>query len=140
MSAALIHLSPDAALALLTVGIFLIYLELNRPGSILPGAFGITAVLLAAAALARTSLNPSSILLIFIGMTVFARGIRRNTPSYLYAIATVCLLLGFLRLVITPSAIHIHWYAAAPCALLLGISTAFLTRIARRARRNKGLD
>ena len=37
-SFASMHLVPDTALILFTLGVLLIYLELNRPGLILPGA------------------------------------------------------------------------------------------------------
>jgi fumarate reductase subunit D len=37
----LTHLSPDSALLLLTFAVLLIYVELNRPGWILPGALGL---------------------------------------------------------------------------------------------------
>ena len=45
----LAQLSPDAALGMLTVGILLVYVELNRPGVVVPGAVGLTAVLFAVA-------------------------------------------------------------------------------------------
>ncbi len=47
------HLSPDAALLVLTLGLLLIYVELNRPGWIVSGAVGLLAVLFAVASLAR---------------------------------------------------------------------------------------
>ena len=140
MSAALLHLSPDAALTLFTVGVLFIYVELNRPGTILAGALGLIAVLLAAANFSHSPINLVSILLILCGCALFIRSIRRNTHSLLYALATAFFLVGFLRLITKPGIPHIHAFSAVLCALLLGISTTFLTRIARRARRNKGLD
>ena len=37
--AELARLSPNSALLMLTLGILLIYVELNRPGWVVPGAF-----------------------------------------------------------------------------------------------------
>ena len=52
------HLSPDAAIVVLTMGVLLIYVELNRPGWILPGAAGLLATLFAGASLLRRMERP----------------------------------------------------------------------------------
>ena len=53
--------------------------------------------------------------------------------------ATLGLVLGFTQLVRSPgTAVGVGM--AVGCGLVLGGSTSILTRIARRARANKGLD
>jgi len=140
VNAALLHLSPDAALLLFTLGIALIYIELNRPGSIFPGALGLLLALLAIAPLLHQQLSPHAVILLAIGAALLALGLRRTTHLLVAPAATLCLLFGFVQLIPNPPGRYIHPAVAVPCALLLGLGTFYLTRIARRARLNKGLD
>ncbi len=140
MNAALLHLSADAALFVFTLGIGLIYVELNRPGSILPGMAGLLLALLAVASLLHQQLSPIAILLILLGTALLAYGLRRTTPVLIESTAIVCLVFGMLQLISGPPDQRVHALAAVPCALTLSVGTAYLTRIARRARLNKGLD
>ena len=121
-AASLARLGPDAAVLLLTLGLLLVWLELNRPGWILPGALGLLFVLLATAA---------ALLLL---------DLLRPTPSAVALAAILALVLGLLRLVVAPAPPRVHLATAIACGLLLGGSTSVLTRIARRARANKALD
>jgi membrane-bound serine protease (ClpP class) len=140
VNAALLHLSPNASLLLFTLGIGLIYIELNRPGSILPGAVGLLLALLAVAPLLHQQLSSLAVLSVMLGVALLARGLRRTTHVSLVSFATLCLLFGFLHLIAGPLDQRIHATVALPCALILGVGTAYLTRIAHRARLNKGLD
>ena len=111
----LAQLSPDAALGMLTVGILLVYVELNRPGVVVPGAVGLVGTAVA----------------------LLGLGLRRRLPVVVNVAATLGLVLGFATLVRDAG---IRPGIAAGCGILLGGSTSILTRIARRARANKGLD
>jgi membrane-bound serine protease (ClpP class) len=128
-------MTPDQALLLLTLGVFLIYIELNRPGWIIPGAAGLLAVLLALATLLRLTLNPTAAVLCCTAIALLFAGLRRTLPRLVAAAATTALTLGLTQL---NRSLHIA--IAVPCGLLLGVGTSYLTRIARRARTNKGLD
>jgi len=128
-------LTPDQAVLLLTLGLALIYLELNRPGWIIPGALGLLATLLAAAALLHDGINTVAAVLCTTAAALLALGLRRSVPNTVAAAATLALTLGLTRL--NPA---MHAAVAAPCGLLIGAGTTLLTGIARRARRNKGLD
>jgi membrane-bound serine protease (ClpP class) len=134
-----IHLSPDAAILCLTLGVLLIYWELNRPGAILPGAIGLLAVLFSIAALLRVQLQPAGIVLIAIASILLALGLRHILPTILPIAATIALILG-LYLVIHPKANRIHAATSLFCGLTLATASSQLAAIARRARRNKGLD
>lgn len=135
------HLSPDVALAVLTVGLLLIYVELNRPGWIVPGAVGLIGTLFAIASLTRVELNPGAIALVCTAAALLVLDLLRR-PQWIVALAaTLALVLGFGHLV-APGAggMRIHPATAVACGLVLGGCTSILTRIARRARANKGLD
>jgi membrane-bound serine protease (ClpP class) len=131
------HLSSDVALLVLTLGVLLIYVELNRPGWVVPGAVGLTATLFAVASLGRLGMNPGAVVLVATAVGLMGLGLRRRTPVVVDVGATLALVLGFLYLVrdagIGPG-------VAAGCGIFLGGATSILTRIARRARANKGLD
>jgi membrane-bound serine protease (ClpP class) len=139
MLARLAHLAPDVALLVLTLGVLLIYGELNRPGGVVAGAVGLTATLFAVASLARLGVNPGAVALVGTAVVLLGLGLRRRTPVVVSVAATLGLVLGFARLVRAPG-VGIDAVMAVGCGLVLGGSTSILTRIARRARANKGLD
>lgn len=132
-------LSPDRALILLTAGVFLIYVELNRPGWILAGALGLLAFLLAIASLLRMELDAAAVALTGTAVALLLLDLRRRTPVIVSVAATLALVLGFDHLV-RRGEIRVHAGIAAGCGVLIGVGTSILTRVARRARTNKGLD
>ena len=135
-------LSPDAALVVFTCGVLLIYLELNRPGTILPGSCGLLLVLLAIAALRAFPPDSVGLVLLLGASCLLLFSVRRKLPIVLEAIALLALICGFYRIGRTPGAKlpYFHLALAAICGLLIGASSLSLSRVARRARRNKGLD
>lgn len=134
------HLSPDVALPVLTGGLLLIYVELNRPGWIFSGALGLLAMLLAVASLARMELNPAAMALVGTAVALLALDLLRRTQWVVAIAATLALVLGFAHLVLGPGGLRVHTATAVGCGVVLGVGTSLLTRIARRARTNKGLD
>lgn len=135
-----LHLSPDAAVLCFTLGLLLIYLELNRPGLILPGAIGLLIVLLAIAVLLPLPLSPVGVVLITAAAGLLMFGLTRQTPLLLAVTATLALIFGFLHLVVKGDSSQVHALTATGCGLVLGAGTSLLTHLARRARANKGLD
>lgn len=133
----LLHLTPDAALFVFTLGVLLIYLELNRPGSILPGAAGLSFTLLGIAILLKTHPQTGATILLLTAILLFTLDLRVQTPRILPVVATLALVLGFYLL---PSAGPFHSLTALFCGLILGSGTSILTGIARRARASKRLD
>jgi membrane-bound ClpP family serine protease len=140
MSAFLAALSPDAALLILTLGLALIALELNRPGSILPGAVGLLLTLLSVACLLRIHPHPEAVAASIVSMAVLLLQLRRRVPLAVAGIATLALILAFLRWTGPTAPARIGSLTAIACGLFLGIGTTVLTRLARLARQNKGLD
>ncbi len=136
--AQLSHLGPNAALVVLTVGLLLIYVELNRPGWVVSGVVGLTAVLFAVASLGRMELNPAAVALVGTAVVLLGLDLRTRTQGMVAVAATLALVLGFDHLVLGP--VRIGTMTAVGCGVVLGGCTSILTRIARRARTNKGLD
>jgi membrane-bound serine protease (ClpP class) len=129
-------LPPTAALLLLTLGIALIYLELNRPGSVLPGALGLLATLFSIAAIAHHHPSLPAVILCCTAVALLALDLYRPTHMLIAIAATLALVLGFSKLF--PAAIHL--WVSVPCGAMLGAGTSLLTRIARRARANKAVN
>ncbi len=138
MLAGLAHLRPDVALLVLTLGLLLIYVELNRPGWIVSGAVGVLATLFAVASLVRAGVNPAAVALVGTAVVLLALDLLRRTQAMVAVAATLALVLGFAHLMRGPG--RIATVTAVGCGLTLGGCTSILTRIARRARTNKGLD
>jgi membrane-bound serine protease (ClpP class) len=134
------HLSPDVALLVLTLGLLLIYVELNRPGWVVSGAVGLLATLFAVASLGRMELNLGAIALVGTAVVLLALDLRQRTQGMVAVAATLALVLGFEYLVRGPAGMRMHTLTAVGCGVVLGVGTSILTRIARRARTNKGLD
>lgn len=132
--AALAGISADDAVALLTAGVALVYVELNRPGRVVPGALGLLATLLALARLGGQGVRMEGILLLAVGSAVLAADLVRPTPKLLALVATAALCAGLREL---PARGPADWPVVLGCGPLLGAGTAVLTRLARRARVNK---
>lgn len=136
----LFALSPNAAILILTLGLALIAVELNRPGSILPGAFGLLLTLLAAASLysRHPSAEPALEIAACIALMIF--GDRLRLHWIVVALATVPLIVALVYLIPPNPGPRISVWVAVVSGLALGAGTILLTGIARRARQNKGLD
>jgi membrane-bound ClpP family serine protease len=135
----LTDLSPNAAVLLLTFGVALIAVELNRPGWILPGASGLLLTLLAAASLWLRHPDGFAVLLCLACAGLLLAQLRRPFGAGMAVVPTVLLEFG-LRQLFPATAARVGAVVAIVCAVLLGGGTTVLTRIARRARKNKGLD
>jgi membrane-bound serine protease (ClpP class) len=133
-------LSPNAAILILTAGLALIALELNRPGSILPGALGLLLALLASASLAERHPRPEPVVQFIASIALLLLQARRPLLWIIPASATILLILAMGTLLPPTVQPGINPWLALVCGLFLAAGTTVLTRIAFRARRNKGLD
>lgn len=131
------HLSPDGAILILTMGLLLIYIELNRPGWILPGTVGLIAALFAGASLLRLELNLGAVALVGTAVALLVLDLLRRSSAMVGVAATVAMVLGFGQLVAGPGGLRVNWWTALAAGAVLGTGTSILTRIARRARTNK---
>jgi len=131
------RMDSDSALLVLTMGVLLIYVELNRPGWVVPGAVGLTAALFAMASLGRVGVNPGAGALVGTAVVLLGLGLRQRTPVVVDVAATLALALGFMHMVRDAEPAP---GLAVGCGLILGGTSSILARIARRARANKELD
>jgi len=133
-------LSPNTAVLLLILGLALIAVELNRPGIILLGAVGLLLTLLAVARLAQLHPRPEAVLVFIASIALLLLQARRPLLWVIPLSSTILLILSIDTLLPATATPGISLWAALLCGLLLGAGTTGLTRIARRARQNKGLD
>jgi membrane-bound ClpP family serine protease len=133
-------LSPNAAMLLLALGIALIALELNRPGSIVPGAFGLLLALLAAGSLLLRHPRPLATVGFIVCSGLLLIQARKHLSWFIAAVATIFLILSIAMLLPSIPGREINAWVAVTSGLALGAGITVLTRIARRARQNKGLD
>ncbi|HEY4008854.1 MAG TPA: hypothetical protein VGM11_01800 [Acidobacteriaceae bacterium] len=133
-------LTPNAAILLLTLGIALIAVELNRPGWITPGAVGLLLTLLAAASLRQHHPRSAPAILAVASMAFLFLQARRPMTWIIPACLSVVLVLALTALLPRSAQPGISPFIALLCGVTLAAGTTVLTRIARRARQNKGLD
>ncbi len=133
-------LSPNAAVVILTTGLALVALEVNRPGSILPGALGLLLSLLAAASLSQYHPRPEPVVQVIASMALLLVQARRQLLWIIPAGATILLIFSMSTLLPRTVQPGVSPWVALLCGLFLGAGTTVLTRIAWRARKNKGLD
>lgn len=132
--------SPNLAVCAATLGILLVFVEFNRPGSILPAASGLLLTLLASASLLRFGVQLGPAFLLIAAAVVLALNAWRRFPTTLLIAITPALIAG-LRFLVPPSHTSpVSWPVATLCGLALSLVSAFLTRVAYRARRAKALD
>jgi membrane-bound serine protease (ClpP class) len=133
-------LSPNAAVLVLTAGLALIAFELNRPGSILPGALGLLLSLLAVGSLAEHHPRPEAAVEAAFCVALLLLQSRRRLSPVVVISATVALAVSVGYLLPRTPGPGISAWAALVSGLIIAAGTTVLTRIARRARQNKGLD
>ena len=95
MSTWLAGVSSAAMLWVLTAGLLLIYVELNRPGRVIPGALGLLLVLLGCARLWVAHPHPVALLLVATAVVLLAIDLVRGTHMAVSSTAALTLVLGF---------------------------------------------
>lgn len=131
---------PDTDVALLLVGVLLIYVELNVPGVVLPGALGLLCVLLGAYGLWSFPLNPAAALFLLAGLALFPLEAKLGGHGGLAALGTALLVYGLAHLVVGSATVPgVHLRVALAAGLSFGAITAGLGWAAARARRSKRL-
>jgi membrane-bound serine protease (ClpP class) len=130
--------NPNIALLLLVGGALLIYLEFNTPGTIVPGALGTLMVLLAVFALNLLPIRYTALMLLVAALALLLLEAKFGGHGVLAVAGIVCLTFGTLTLVAAPiPEMAIHPLVAIAVSVAFGGITAFLVRLAIRARRRK---
>ncbi|HEY0785645.1 MAG TPA: nodulation protein NfeD [Acidobacteriaceae bacterium] len=133
-------MDPNLALLCMILGLLLIYLEFNVPGTIIPGAIGTLLLLTSLFALNLLPVRLTSVMLLVAAMALLLLEAKFPSHGVLATTGIICLVMGGLTLVAGPiPEQRIHLATAAGTGLGFGIITVFLVRIAWRARRNKVL-
>jgi len=131
-------MDPNVAFILLAIGALALYAEFNHPGAVIPGTVGVVFILLAAFALNLLPVRFAAIAMIIGAFALFAAEAKFASHGVLTTGGIVLLTLGGLFLVDAPiPEMRVHLATALAVSIPLGIITAFLMRIAVRARRNK---
>jgi membrane-bound ClpP family serine protease len=115
----MVWLDVNAAWILLAGGILLIYWELCRPGSVLPGSLGGVCVLTAMARFSTEPLRPAACGLFAVGWLVITAEAWWRWPGPPG-------LAGAVLLTAAAVTAAIRWYLAAPLAMALSFATVIL--------------
>jgi membrane-bound serine protease (ClpP class) len=130
--------NPNIALLLLVAGALLIYLEFNTPGTIVPGALGTLMVLLAIFGLNLLPIRYTAVLLLVAALVLITLEAKFGGHGALAIAGIICLTFGTLTLVAAPvPELRISPWVAITVSIAFGGITAFLVRLAVRARRRK---
>lgn len=131
-------MNPDLAVLLLTLGLLLIYLEINTPGTVVPGAVGLTLVLLAAYALHMLPLSAGGMLLCALAAVLLVWESRVPKHGILATFGVISLAAGLGLLVRGPiPQLEVSWATAVGAGLGFGGVTACLLVLGAQARRAK---
>ena len=131
---------PNLAVLVLVLGGLLIYLEFNSPGTIIPGALGTLLLLVALFALNLLPIRYTAVMLLIGAFALLLLEVKFPSHGILASAGIIALIFGTLTLVEGPiPEMRVHIATAVACGLGFGIITAFLVRIAIRARKNKVL-
>lgn len=130
--------NPNIALLLLVGGALLIYVEFNTPGTIVPGALGTLMVLLGVFALNLLPIRFTAVLLLLAAFVLMLLEAKFGGHGVLAITGIACLMFGTLTLVAAPiPQLRVNPWVAIGVSLGFGSITAFLIRLAMRARRQK---
>ena len=132
-------LGPNGAVLLATAGLLLIFLELNRPGLVLPGAVGLLAILLAAAAISRYPLQGWALTLLALAFATLLCNVWLKLPLWLLSLCAIAMVVALHFLLQTNAASEVTWSVATLSGLVVGVLGSFLSRVALRARRAKAV-
>jgi membrane-bound serine protease (ClpP class) len=131
-------MDPNVAFILLAIGALALYAEFNHPGAVIPGTVGVVFILLASFALNLLPVRFAALVLIIGSFALFALEAKFATHGVLTIGGIALLVIGGLLLVDGPiPEMRVRLVTALAVAVPLGLITAFLMRIAVRARRNK---
>ena len=131
-------LNPDLTVLLLTLGALLILLEINTPGTVVPGAAGVLLVLLSVYALLQMQLRWQGVALLLVSIAFLLAETQFTRGSAYGVAAVVTLTLGLRLLVRGPvPELEVDWSTSIGAGLGFGGISAGLVLLGVRARRAK---
>jgi membrane-bound serine protease (ClpP class) len=131
-------MDPNITLIILLIGALCLYVEFNHPGAVVPGTIGVIFIVLATFAMHLLPIRFAALAMILVAFALFVAEAKFPSHGVITAGGIVLLTLGGLLLVDAPiPEMRVHLMTALAVSIPFGIITAFLMRIAMRARRNK---
>lgn len=131
-------MNPNLSVLLLTLGLLLIYLEINTPGVVIPGISGVLLVLLSLYALSHLPVTRNGVLLCLLAILLMAAEAKMSRHGLLATAGVACMALGLGNLVNGPlPELQVSWGTAMGAGLGFGGVTASLLVLGLEARRSK---
>jgi len=131
---------PNIAFILGAIGLACLYIEFTHPGVVAPGVVGAIALVLALYAFNLVPINAMGLLLIAVGLGLFALEAKVTSHGVLAAGGSIALVLGALMLVNSPwPEARIHLSTALGVAIPLALISVILLRYAILAKRRKSV-
>lgn len=131
-------MNPNLSVLLLTLGLLLIYLEINTPGVVIPGVAGVLLVLLSIYALSRLPVTLHGVLFCLAALLLMAAEAKMKQHGYLATVGVVCMIAGLSHLVDGPlPELQVSWGTAMGAGLGFVGVTASLLVLGLEARRSK---
>lgn len=132
--------NPDLAVLVMVLGLLLIYLELNIPGTIVPGALGVLLVTLALFGFNLLPIHLTAVFLLLAGLALFILEAKFPSHGALALAGTLSLIVGLATLVDGPiPEQRVHISTAIAAGLGFGGISFVLAWLALKARRSKVL-
>lgn len=131
-------MNPNLCVLLLTLGLLLIYLEINTPGVVVPGAAGVLLILLAVYSLSRLPLTGYGMSLCLVAITLMMLEAKSIRHGWFATAAVICMVAGLAGLVNGPlPELQVSWATAIGAGVGFGGVTATLLVLGLEARRSK---
>lgn len=126
---------PDFAVFLILAGILFLYLEFNRPGSVIFACLGTLSAVLGFYGLARHPLSHTAIAVGIVGLTLILLELRFRARNILAVLGAW--ILAYALAALMPPPVRIDAPTALAVSIVFTVVTLWLGRIALQARRNK---
>jgi membrane-bound serine protease (ClpP class) len=131
---------PNIAFLLGAIGLACLYIEFTHPGMVAPGVVGAMALVLALYAFNLLPINTMGVVLILLGLSLFALEAKLTSHGVLAVGGMVALVMGALILVRSPwPEARIRLSTALSVAVPLGVITIILLRFAIAAKLRKAV-
>lgn len=121
--------SPDVAVLLVMAGLLGIYIEVNSPGLIVPGAVGVVCLMLAAIAFQILPFSWVGLLVLLLGIGLIVAEIFVTSFGVLFTLGLVCMLVGGSMVFDVPEVSDLDvsfWSVLVPVVVAFGVFAALI--------------
>ncbi|MCX7984042.1 MAG: nodulation protein NfeD [Bacteroidetes bacterium] len=131
---------PNIAYILFLLGIYGLIFELYNPGAIVPGVIGVISLILAFYSMHTLPINYAGLALIIVGIILFLLEIKIVSHGLLSIGGILCLFLGSIMLIRTPSGLEImqiSWTVIVFSVILTTLFFLVLVTLGLKAQKRK---